>query len=115
MLSRKILGISTGIGELVGIRWDLALCLLLCWIIVFACLYNGLKSMGKVFRSRLINNQKHHVFCYFQSSYFTALFPYVVLTILLVRCVLLPGASNGISFYVTPKWETLGHVHVWVR
>ncbi|KPM10251.1 sodium-neurotransmitter symporter-like protein 2 [Sarcoptes scabiei] len=90
----EILGMSTGIDDLVGIRWDLAACLFICWTIVFGCLYNGLKSMGK-------------------SAYFTAIFPYIVLTILLVRCIFLDGALNGISFYLSPEWERLKHVHVW--
>lgn len=47
--SNKILGMSSGIDDLIGIRWDLAACLFICWAIVFACLYNGLKSMGKVY------------------------------------------------------------------
>jgi len=41
---------SSGIDDLVGLRLDLVLCLFICWMIVFACLYNGLKSIGKVCR-----------------------------------------------------------------
>ena len=33
----------------------------------------------------------------------TAIFPYVVLTILLVRNVTLPGASKGIDYYIVPR------------
>ena len=35
-------------GDIGEIKWDLALCLLLSWIIVFACLAKGIKSSGKV-------------------------------------------------------------------
>lgn len=46
--SNEILGISSGIDDLKGLRMDLVICLFICWVIVFACLYNGLKSLGKV-------------------------------------------------------------------
>jgi hypothetical protein len=33
-------------------------------------------------------------------SYFTATFPYLMLTILVIKGSLLPGASSGVEFYV---------------
>ena len=47
--------------------------------------------------------------------YFTALFPYVVLLILLVRGVTLPGASEGIRFYMVPDLSRLSDIDVWVQ
>ncbi|NWH34769.1 S6A14 protein, partial [Chloropsis hardwickii] len=72
---------SSGLDETGRIVWYLALCLLLSWIIVAAALYKGIKSSGKV-------------------VYFTALFPYVILLILLVRGATLEGALDGIEFYI---------------
>ncbi|KAG9478357.1 hypothetical protein GDO78_013387 [Eleutherodactylus coqui] len=72
---------SSGIDETGGVVWYLALCLLLAWIIVGAALFKGIKSSGKV-------------------VYFTAIFPYVVLIILLVRGATLEGAFNGINYYI---------------
>jgi solute carrier family 6 amino acid transporter-like protein 5/7/9/14 len=48
-----------------------------------------------------------------QVAYFTATFPYVMLTVLVVRGVTLPGASQGILYFVTPKWEMLKSPDVW--
>ncbi len=78
------------------LKWELVLCLLLAWIIVCLCLIRGVHSSGKV-------------------VYFTALFPYVVLAILLGRALTLPGpgAVNGLHFYLYPKWETLKSILVW--
>nr|XP_019954993.1 PREDICTED: sodium- and chloride-dependent glycine transporter 2 [Paralichthys olivaceus] len=90
----NVLHISQGIEFPGDIRWPLAGCLFLAWIIVYASLAKGIKSSGKV-------------------VYFTATFPYVVLVILLIRGVTLPGAADGILYFITPKWEKLSDGKVW--
>ena len=46
--------------------------------------------------------------------YFTALFPYVVLVILLIRGVTLPGYRQGIHFYIEDvDFEKLKDATVW--
>ncbi|XP_045494070.1 sodium- and chloride-dependent glycine transporter 1-like [Colias croceus] len=77
-----------------SIQWHLVGCLFACWFIAFLCVIKGVQSAGKV-------------------VYFTALFPYVMLTALLIRGVTLEGASEGIIFYLSPKWETLLDARVW--
>jgi len=37
----------------------------------------------------------------------TSLFPYVLLTIMLIRGVTLEGAALGIEFYLIPDWSKL--------
>ncbi|VVC98652.1 unnamed protein product [Leptidea sinapis] len=92
--SNHVLGLSSGIQEIGGVRWSLAICLFAAWLIVFLCLCKGVQSSGKV-------------------VYFTALFPYVVLVILFFRGVTLPGASTGILFYLTPDFSQLANAQVW--
>ncbi|XP_043938483.1 sodium- and chloride-dependent glycine transporter 2 [Protopterus annectens] len=89
-----VLKISAGIEYPGEVRWQLALTLLLAWVIVYASLAKGIKTSGKV-------------------VYFTATFPYVVLIILLIRGVTLPGAADGIWYFITPKWEKLNDAKVW--
>ena len=43
-----MLEISDGVDHITGIRWELAGCLLLAWIIVYCALWRGIKSIGKV-------------------------------------------------------------------
>ncbi|KAM3620850.1 uncharacterized protein V6R79_002946 [Siganus canaliculatus] len=92
---RRILGLSSGIDNIGSIRWDLALCLLLAWILCYFCVWNGVKSTGKV-------------------VYFTATFPYLMLAVLLVRGLTLPGAKEGIMFYLYPDPSRLTDPEVWM-
>uniref|UniRef100_A0A7N6BTE9 Transporter n=1 Tax=Anabas testudineus TaxID=64144 RepID=A0A7N6BTE9_ANATE len=92
---RRVLNVTGSIHELGGLRWELALCLLLSWIICYFCVWRGVKSTGKV-------------------VYFTATFPYVMLVALLVRGLTLPGAIDGIVFYLYPDPSRLTDPQVWM-
>ncbi|XP_038046535.1 sodium- and chloride-dependent glycine transporter 2-like isoform X2 [Patiria miniata] len=86
---------SPSMDETGGVVWQLALCLLFAWIVVFLCVAKGIKSSGK-------------------AVYFTATFPYVCLFVLLIRGVTLPGYYKGVEFFVTPRWNTLTKPKVWL-
>uniref|UniRef100_A0A8C6V0I7 Transporter n=1 Tax=Neogobius melanostomus TaxID=47308 RepID=A0A8C6V0I7_9GOBI len=90
---RRILGLSVGIDRIGNVRWDLALCLLLAWIVCYFCVWQGVKSTGKV-------------------VYFTATFPYLMLVVLLVRGLTLPGAKEGVIFYLYPDVSKLADPEV---
>jgi len=85
---------DTSLNNMGTINWNLVGCLFISWLLVMACLIKGVKSAGKV-------------------VWFTALFPYSVLIILLIRGITLPGAVNGIYFFLTPDWMKLLDVDVW--
>ncbi|XP_013385449.1 sodium- and chloride-dependent glycine transporter 1 [Lingula anatina] len=91
-----VLELTSGIDDLGDIRWQLLVSLIVAWILVFLCLFKGVKSSGRV-------------------VYVTATFPYLVLIILLVRGVTLPGALNGIKFYLIPDFAKLGTFKVWAE
>ncbi|XP_043238326.1 sodium-dependent nutrient amino acid transporter 1-like [Amphibalanus amphitrite] len=88
---KELPNIDDGIG---APEWRLTLCLAFSWIVLFLTLVKGVQSSGKV-------------------AYFTALFPYVVLITLLVRGLTLPGAMDGVLFYLEPQWHELLNPKVW--
>ncbi|KAM9349949.1 sodium- and chloride-dependent GABA transporter 2-like [Symphorus nematophorus] len=92
---RKVLGLSGGLEEMGSIRWDLAGCLLLSWLVCYFCIWKGVKTSGKV-------------------VYLTATFPYVMMFALLIRGVTLPGARDGIQFYLSPDATRLADPQVWL-
>ena len=88
-----VLGNIGTLEEMGPIQWHLLASLGAAWLMVFLCLCKGVQSSGKV-------------------VYFTALFPYFVLVILFVRGITLPGASEGILFYVKPDFSQLAVAQV---
>ncbi|XP_077421869.1 sodium- and chloride-dependent GABA transporter 2-like [Vanacampus margaritifer] len=92
---RRVLKISGGIEEVGSIRWEVFLCLLAMWVICYFCVWKGVKSTGKV-------------------VYFTATFPYVMLLVLLIRGLSLPGAIQGVEFYLLPELSRLADPQVWL-
>ncbi|XP_041369478.1 sodium- and chloride-dependent glycine transporter 2-like [Gigantopelta aegis] len=90
----KVLEMSEGWHDMGGVKWDLALYLLLSWVFVSICLAKGIKTSGK-------------------AVYFTTLFPYLVMSILFVRGLTLDGSADGLRYYLTPQWDKLGSAAVW--
>ncbi|XP_061606848.1 sodium- and chloride-dependent GABA transporter 2-like [Phyllopteryx taeniolatus] len=92
---RRVLKISGGIEEVGSLRWELVLCLILAWVICYFCIWKGIKSTGK-------------------AAYFTATFPFAMLLVLLIRGVTLPGAMDGIIYYIYPDVSRLSDPQVWL-
>ncbi|XP_076467666.1 sodium-dependent proline transporter-like [Babylonia areolata] len=83
------------VSDLGDLRWQLMLCLLATWAVVFFSLFKDIKTSGKV-------------------VYVAAVLPYVVLLALLIRGSLLPGAVDGVIFYLVPSWHRLLDWQVWL-
>lgn len=68
--------------------------LILAWFVVFLILLKGIQSTGK-------------------AAYVLAVFPYIVLAILLVRALTLEGSMNGIIYLFKPQWDKILEPKVW--
>nr|XP_042897169.1 sodium-dependent nutrient amino acid transporter 1-like isoform X2 [Parasteatoda tepidariorum] len=78
------------------ISWKLVISLLVTWILVYITIVQGTESLGKM-------------------AYFTAVFPYIVLTALLIVALQNKGSWEGIKFFFEPELEKLLEIEVWYR
>ncbi|KAL4221691.1 hypothetical protein ACF0H5_019946 [Mactra antiquata] len=92
----NVLRLSSGIDDLGSVHLHLVGCLFLGWFLVFLCLAKGVKTLGKV-------------------VYVTAILPYFLLTVLLIRSVLLEGAWSGLRLYFIPDFSKLGSGQLWLE
>ncbi|KZS13918.1 Transporter [Daphnia magna] len=91
-----LLQMTKGIDNFGTMRWELLACLAVAWILVYFCLWKGIKSTGKV-------------------VYVTATLPYLFIGAFIVRALTLPGSELGLVYFFSPKWETLLEAKVWVN
>ncbi|XP_067651538.1 sodium- and chloride-dependent betaine transporter-like [Haliotis asinina] len=92
---RDVLRLSTGLQDIGPMQLHLAGAWLASCLIMFFCVIKGIRSVGKV-------------------VYLTALLPYFLLLVLLVRSCMMPGAVDGILYYITPDFTQLANPQVWL-
>ena len=51
---------------------------------------------------------------FFQIIWFSAMFPYCILSILCVKALTLPGSLDGLKFLFTPDWDRLTYSECWI-
>ncbi|XP_074543410.1 sodium-dependent neutral amino acid transporter B(0)AT1-like [Halichoeres trimaculatus] len=93
---RVTLNISTSIDDSGGIHWPIVVCLLAAWTLLCICYIRGISTSGKV-------------------SYVTAILPYIVLAIFLIRGLTLKGAISGLKHLFTPDVNMLAEPTTWLN
>ncbi|XP_059205538.1 sodium-dependent neutral amino acid transporter B(0)AT1-like [Centropristis striata] len=92
---RVTLNTTTSIADSGGIHWPIVLCLLAAWTVVAICCIRGISTSGK-------------------AVYVTAILPYIVLGIFLIRGLTLKGAPSGLEFLFTPDVDELINPTTWL-
>lgn len=95
-----------------SVQWRSLVALAVVYIICYFSLWKGVKMSGKV--STSVYARFARDFFSAQVVWFTAIFPYIVLSVLLVRGVTLPGAERGIEMYLYPNFTKLLDGEVWI-
>ncbi len=93
-LRRNTLQKTGSLEEQGTLRIELAISLLVAWVLCYFCIWKGVKWTGKV-------------------VYFTSLFPYILLFILLVKGLTLDGAWDGIKYLFIPRLDQLTNGEVY--
>ena len=86
---------TTGAIEGFGIPWQVGLCLLAAWGLIFFCIRNGASSVGKVVK-------------------FTVFAPVVLLLIMAIKGCTMPGAIDGIKLLFVPDVSAFSDPSLWV-
>ncbi|XP_041665222.1 sodium-dependent neutral amino acid transporter B(0)AT1-like [Cheilinus undulatus] len=92
---RVTLNTSTSIADSGGIQWPMVVCLLAAWTVICICYIRGISTSGK-------------------AVYVTAILPYIVLAIFLIRGLTLKGATSGLKHLFTPDVAELTKPNTWL-
>ncbi|MCK4332047.1 MAG: sodium-dependent transporter [Thermoplasmatales archaeon] len=92
---KNFLGDTGSPAILGGISVPVFLGLIVVWLCVFLILYKGVHRIGKIVA-------------------ITVPLPTILLILLTIRGLTLPGAIEGISYYLTPNFSRLLDVNVWL-
>jgi len=77
-----------------GLIRPIALSLLIVWVLMYLCIFRGVKAVSKV-------------------VLLTVPLPWIMLLILTLRGLTLPGAAIGLKYYLEPSWAELAKPETW--
>ncbi|MFC1982794.1 sodium-dependent transporter, partial [Chloroflexota bacterium] len=90
----KVLNLSSGPEVLGSLQWPLVAGLAFAWLILFFIMFRGARIIGKV-------------------SIWLVCIPWLLLLILLIRGLTLPGAVDGLNYYLSPDFSALANGDLW--
>ncbi len=93
---QEILQRSSGPSDTGTPIWYLVVGMALTWSAIFLILRKGVRNVGKVVMV-------------------TVPLPILLLAVLLIRGITLPGAMEGLSYYLTPDFSKLRSAEIWLR
>ncbi len=88
----KTTGTTSGYGT---ISLPVLGCLVIAWVLIYACIRNGTGTVGKVVK-------------------YTVFLPILCLVILAVKGILMPNALDGIAKFFIPDFSSLGSADLWI-
>lgn len=90
----EILNLSSGPSALGGLQWPIVGALAFVWVVLFFIMFKGAGVIGKV-------------------AVWTVTIPWALLVVLLIRGVTLPGAVDGLNYYLAPDFALLSNPDLW--
>ncbi len=87
---------ATSAGHFGGIQWSILIGLALTWVWIFFSIFKGVDSVGKV-------------------VLITVPLPVLILIIMIIRGFTLPGAWDGLNYFLQPNFKELLNPQVWIE
>ncbi len=92
----RFLGLTQGPFEFGGFKMLIVIGLVFTWVWIYLSIIKGVKSVGKV-------------------VYVTVVLPWIILLVFIIRGITLPGALEGLRYYLTPNFAALKDPMVWLN
>lgn len=94
VFTNDVLQVSTGMFDIVGFNWLILLAMVGGWFVIWFCIRKGVESVSEVLN-------------------YVVTLPLILLFLMIIRVVTLPGALDGIYYYLVPDWSKLLEPSVW--